>query len=73
VDVDVFTELWKLTQQAGPFASAILLVALWAVNSERKAIQKKYDDIVVRFINLATDSTATAKDWQRILSKGHIE
>lgn len=68
-----FTELWRVGQQAGPFAVLIMLVALWGVNSERKAERRKYDELVARFVLLATDATATAKDWQRILSKGHIE
>ena len=67
--MDVFAELWKAAQQAGPFASLILLVALWAVNSERKALQEKYDALVGRFISLAGDTQATLKDWRDVLSK----
>lgn len=67
--MDIFTELWKAAQQAGPFASLILLVALWAVNAERKANQDKYDALVRRFIDLAGDTSATLKDWRDLLVK----
>lgn len=67
--MDVFTELWSAAKQAGPFASLILLVALWAVNSERRAIQEKYDNLVGRFISLAGDTQATLKDWRDVLTK----
>ncbi len=59
--MDVFTELWKAAQQAGPFASLILLAALWAVNAERKAALEKYDALVRRFVDLAGDTSATLK------------
>jgi hypothetical protein len=67
--MDVFSELWKAAQQAGPFASLILLVALWAVNNERKTEREKYDALVRRFIDLAGDTTATLKDWRDVLVK----
>lgn len=65
--MDVFAELWKAAQQAGPFASLILLAALWAVNSERKAERERYDALVRRFIDLAGDTSATLKDWRDLL------
>lgn len=65
----MFTELWKAAQQAGPFASLILLVALWAVNTERKAERDKYDALVRRFIDLAGDTASTLKDWRDVLVK----
>lgn len=67
--MDVFVELWKAAQQAGPFASLILLAALWAVNTERKANQEKYDALVRRFVELAGDTSATLKDWRDLLVK----
>lgn len=67
--MDVFAELWKAAQQAGPFASLILLVALWAVNSERKEAIKKYEALVARFVDLAGDTSATLKDWRDLLGK----
>lgn len=66
--MDVFAELWAAAKQAGPFASLILLAALWAVNSERKALQAKYDALVARFVSLAGDTQATLKDWRDVLS-----
>lgn len=67
--MELFTELWKAAQQAGPFASLILLVALWAVNTERKAERDKYDALVRRFIDLAGDTASTLKDWRDVLVK----
>lgn len=67
--MEMFTELWKAAQQAGPFASLILLVALWAVNTERKAERDKYDALVRRFIDLAGDTASTLKDWRDVLVK----
>lgn len=67
--MDIFAELWKAAQTAGPFANLILLAALWAVNSERKALQEKYDELVARFVNLAGDTQSTLKDWRDVLSK----
>jgi hypothetical protein len=67
--MDILTELWKAAQQAGPFASLILLSALWAVNNERKTEREKYDALVRRFIDLAGDTTATLKDWRDVLVK----
>lgn len=64
-----FVELWKAAQQAGPFASPFLLAALWAVNSERKALAVKYDALVARYISLAGDTQATLKDWRDVLTK----
>ena len=66
--MDVFAELWAAAKQAGPFASLILLAALWAVNNERKALQEKYDALVARFVSLAGDTQATLKDWRDVLS-----
>lgn len=67
--MDVFSELWKAAQQAGPFASLVLLAAVWAINAERKANQEKYDALVRRFIDLAGDTAATLKDWRDVLAK----
>lgn len=67
--MELFTELWKAAQQAGPFASLILLVALWAVNTERKAERDKYEALVRRFIDLAGDTASTLKDWRDVLVK----
>lgn len=67
--MDIFAELWKAVQQAGPFASMFLLAALWAVNAERKAALAKYDALVGRFIELAGDTQATLKDWREVLTK----
>src|ERR1044072_6128792 len=44
--MDVFAELWAAAKQAGPFASLILLAALWAVNSERKEERHRYEELV---------------------------
>ncbi len=67
--MDIFLELWKAAEKAGPFASLIVLAALWAVNAERKAALEKYDALVRRFIDLAGDTTATLKDWRDVLVK----
>ena len=67
---DFFSKLWDAAQQAGPFASLILLAALWAVNQERKAAVAKYEELVARFISLAGDTQATLKDWRDVLAKG---
>lgn len=67
--MELFTELWKAAQQAGPFASLILLAALWNERAERKLIQEKYDALVRRFIDLAGDTSATLKDWRDLLVK----
>jgi len=67
--MDVFAELWKAAQTAGPFGMVFTLAALWAVNQERKATQKKYDDLVGRFISLAGDTQSTLKDWRDVLMK----
>lgn len=67
--MDVFSELWKAAQQAGPFATLILLSAVWAINTERKAEREKYDALVRRFVELASDTSATLKDWRDVLVK----
>jgi hypothetical protein len=67
--MELFDKVWGAAQQAGPFASLILLVALWAVNTERKAERDKYDALVRRFIDLAGDTASTLKDWRDVLVK----
>lgn len=60
--------VWEAAKQAGPFSSLILLIALIALYKERNAALQKYDDLVGRFIGLASDTTATLKDWQKLLA-----
>lgn len=67
--MDVFAELWAAAKQAGPFASLILLAALWSVNSERKEERHRYEELVKRFVALAGDTAATLQDWRDVLSK----
>lgn len=60
--------VWAAAEKAGPFASLILLIACMALYRERNAALQKYDDLVLRFLALASSTTATLKDWQNILS-----
>lgn len=67
--MDWFAELWTAAKQAGPFASLFLLYVIWAVNEERKAERGKYEALVARFVELASDTSSTLKDWRDVLTK----
>jgi hypothetical protein len=64
-----FHEVWEAAKQGGPFATLILLVAIYALNAERKAWQDKYENLVKRYLILASDINSTLKDWRDVLTK----
>jgi hypothetical protein len=64
-----FGEIWGAAKQAGPFATLLLLFALYAVNLERKAWMEKYESLIRRYLTLASDMNSTLKDWRDLLAK----
>jgi hypothetical protein len=69
VGVDYFAELWKAAQQAGPFGVMFLLYAVYALNDERKQERARYEDLVKRFVEVASDTGSTLKDWKNMLTQ----
>lgn len=67
--MDFIAEIWKAAQQAGPFASIFMLYAIYAINEERKSERARYDALVARFVELASDTGSTLKDWRDVLQK----
>lgn len=67
--MDFAVELWKLAQQAGPFASAFLLTALWWMNEERKIYKEKYDKLQERYLQESADNRETLKEIRTMFEK----
>jgi hypothetical protein len=70
-----FSELWTAAKQAGPFASMFLLLMLYLVNEERKAMHRRYDTLVERVLsglNSATDSIKELKEVH-LTSRGRYD
>lgn len=67
--MDFLAELWSAAKQAGPFASLFMLYAIYAINEERKAERARYEVLVARFVELASDTGSTLKDWRDVLQK----
>lgn len=67
--MDFFGEIWVAAKQAGPFAAMFLLYAVYALNEERKAERAKYEALVAKFVELASDTGATLKDWRDVFTQ----
>jgi hypothetical protein len=66
--IDVFNELWVLTKGGQPLVFAILLAGLYYVNRERIAVQKKYDDLFNRYIDLANNTQMALRDLRDLFA-----
>ena len=67
------TELWEAAKTAGPFGTLLMLIIAYAVNQERRAIQKRCDDLrdelLERTINAIHTGADTVKDLTNLFSK----
>lgn len=66
-------ELWEAAKTAGPFGTLLMMVIAYAVNQERKAMQKRCDalrdELLERTINAIHTSADTVKDLTNLFSK----
>lgn len=64
--MDFFNLAWDAAQKAGPFASLLLLIALYVVNAERKACLSKKDDVTERLFGAMHDASDAIKDLREL-------
>jgi hypothetical protein len=69
--MEFFNELWATAKQAGPFASLLLLVALYVVNEERKVClsksEAKMDALLERVFVAMHDASDSIKDVRELI------
>jgi hypothetical protein len=46
-----------------------LLYAVYALNDERKQERARYEDLVKRFVEVASDTGSTLKDWKDVFTQ----
>jgi hypothetical protein len=59
---DILQELWNSARGQTPFVVLLLLAAIYLVNSERKLLQSKYDELFKQYVELAHDTRDTLRD-----------
>jgi hypothetical protein len=60
--VDILMELWTIARGQTPFVVLLLLAAIYVLNSERRLLQSKYDELFKQYVELAHDTRDTLKD-----------
>jgi hypothetical protein len=60
--VDILMELWTIARGQTPFVVLLLLAAIYLLNSERRLLQSKYDELFKQYVELAHDTRVTLKD-----------
>jgi predicted metal-dependent hydrolase len=55
-------ELWSIARGQTPFVVLLLLAAVYLLNSERRLLQSKYDELFKQCVELAHDTRDTLKD-----------
>jgi hypothetical protein len=60
--VDILMELWSIARGQTPFVVLLLLAAIYLLNSERRLLQSKYDELFKQYVELAHDTRDTLKD-----------
>jgi hypothetical protein len=60
--VDILMELWSIARGQTPFVVLLLLAAIYLLNSERRLLQSKYDELFKQYVELAHDTRVTLKD-----------
>jgi hypothetical protein len=60
--VDILMELWSIARGQTPFVVLLLLAAIYLLNSERRLLQSKYDELFKQYVGLAHDTRDTLKD-----------
>jgi hypothetical protein len=60
--VDILMELWSIARGQTPFVVLLLLAATYLLNSERRLLQSKYDELFKQYVELAHDTRDTLKD-----------
>jgi hypothetical protein len=60
--VDILMELWSIARGQTPFVVLLLLAAIYVLNSERRLLQSKYDELFKQYVELAHDTRDTLKD-----------
>jgi hypothetical protein len=68
--MDFATELWKLVQTAGPFASALMFYLWWDERSDKKKLQEKYDATIERSLTAIVETKAVLERFTNVLLKG---
>lgn len=67
MELNFFSDLWQMAKQAGPFATCLLLVALFLVNRERREERSRNDALIDRTHKAMTDATEAIKDLRMML------
>ena len=64
--VDILMELWTIARGQTPFVVLLLLAAIYVLNSERRLLQSKYDELFKQYVELAHDTRDTLKDIRNL-------
>jgi hypothetical protein len=64
--VDILMELWSIARGQTPFVVLLLLAAVYLLNSERRLLQSKYDELFKQYVELAHDTRDTLKDIRNL-------
>jgi len=62
-------ELWRLAQQAGPFASGLLLYLYLDERKERRRKDEELKEVLTRSINVIDGVKETMETWLNIFGR----
>jgi len=63
------TEIWRLAQQAGPFASALLLYLYLDERKERRKKDTELKEVLTRSITVITEIKGTMDTWLALFER----
>jgi hypothetical protein len=67
------TEVWHLAQQAGPFASALLLYLYLDERKERRTKDRELKDVLTRSIAVIDEVKNTMETWLNIFERVNLK
>lgn len=69
--MDIFAELWKLAQAAGPLGAGLFLFLWWDERKDKKALQVKYDAVFERALVLHETTKNVLDRLTNVLTPHH--
>ena len=63
------TEIWRLVQQAGPFASALLLYLYIDERKERRRKDLELKEVLTRSITVINEVKSTMETWLSVFER----
>jgi hypothetical protein len=60
-------DIWNTVQQAGPFASMLLLYMWLRSEAERRKLQDERDGLLERVVTALNNSTSSAREFAQLL------